>query len=181
MMTTHGAAILPLGEQDIPALIELARAIWYAHYPSIITVEQIEYMLGQRYSPDVIRGQLASGSAWWDKLLVDGVLVAFAASEAGDEPYAMKLDKLYVRNDLHGRGYGSTLLRHVEERARAHGCTQLYLQVNKNNRGAIEAYLKNGFVVTQAATFDIGRGFYMDDYVMTKSIGPKPEGTRTTR
>ena len=55
MMTTHGVAILPLGEQDIPALIELARAIWYAHYPSIITVEQIEYMLGQRYHPDLIR------------------------------------------------------------------------------------------------------------------------------
>jgi len=181
MMTIPRATILPVGEQDIPGLIELARAIWYAHYPSIITVEQIEYMLGQRYSPDVIRGQLASGSAWWDKLLVDGVLVAFAASEAGDEAHAMKLDKLYVRNDLHGQGYGSALVRHVEERARARGCTQLYLQVNKNNRSAIEAYLKNGFVVTQAATFDIGRGFYMDDYVMTKDIGPKPEGTRTTR
>ena len=170
MMTAPDPVILPLGEQDIPALIELARAIWYAHYPSIITVEQIEYMLGQRYSPEVIRAQLASGNAWWDKLLVDGVLVAFAASESGDEPHAMKLDKLYVRNDLHGQGYGSALMRHVEERARARGCTQLYLQVNKNNRSAIEAYLKNGFVVTQAATFDIGRGFYMDDYVMTKEI-----------
>jgi ribosomal protein S18 acetylase RimI-like enzyme len=88
----------------------------------------------------------------------------------------MKLDKLYVRNDLHGRGYGSMLMRHVEQRARTRGCTQLYLQVNKNNRSAIEAYLKNGFVVTQAATFDIGGGFYMDDYVMTKDIGREARG-----
>lgn len=50
-MTHARAHIHALDEQDIPALIELARAIWYAHYPSIITVEQIEYMLGQRYSP----------------------------------------------------------------------------------------------------------------------------------
>ena len=93
----------------------------------------------------------------------------------------MKLDKLYVLNDLHGQGYGSALMRHVEERARAQRCAQLYLQVNKNNRSAIEAYLKNGFVVAQAATFDIGRGFYMDDYVMTKDIRPKPDGTRAAR
>ena len=176
MMTNAQGHIHALDEQDIPALIELARAIWYAHYPSIITVEQIEYMLGQRYSPEVIRAQLTSGSAWWDKLLVDGVLVAFAASESSDDPRAMKLDKLYVRYDLHGRGYGSALMRHVEERARARGCTQLYLQVNKNNRSAIEAYLKNGFVVTQAATFDIAGGFYMDDYVMTKDIGREARG-----
>jgi ribosomal protein S18 acetylase RimI-like enzyme len=175
-MSKPEAHIHALNELDIPALIELARAIWYAHYPSIITVEQIEYMLGQRYSPEVIRAQLTSGSAWWDKLLVDGVLVGFAASESGDDPHVMKLDKLYVRNDLQGRGYGSMLVRHVEERALAHGCMRLYLQVNKNNRSAIEAYLKNGFVVTQAATFDIGGGFYMDDYVMTKDIGRKARG-----
>ena len=172
-MTQPAARIVPLREDDIPALIKLAREIWYAHYPSIITVEQIEYMLDQRYTPDVIRAQLASDNVWWDKLLVDGAMVAFAAYELGDDPCAMKLDKLYVRNDLHGRGYGSLLMRHVEEQARNRGCTRLYLQVNKNNRGAIQAYIKNGFAVSEAAKFEIGRGFYMDDYVMSKDIGRK--------
>ena len=164
--------ISPVAEQDIPALIKLAREIWYAHYPSIITVEQIEYMLAQRYTPEVIRAQLASGSAWWNKLSIDGIMVAFTAYELGDDPSALKLDKLYVRNDLHGRGYGSMLMHHAAEQARARGCTRLYLQVNKNNRSAIEAYLKNGFVVIQAATFEIGGGFVMDDYVMAKEIQP---------
>jgi diamine N-acetyltransferase len=63
MTTAPVLVISPLGEEDVSALIELARAIWYAHYPSIITVEQIEYMLGQRYSREVIRAQLASGNA----------------------------------------------------------------------------------------------------------------------
>ena len=82
----------------------------------------------------------------------------------------MKLDKLYVRYDLRGRGYGSLLLRHVEEKARARGRTRLYLRVNKNNANAIDAYLRNGFAVTAAARFDIGRGFIMDDYVMSKAL-----------
>ena len=172
-MNQPAARIAPLREEDIPTLIKLARGIWYAHYPSIITVEQIEYMLGQRYTPDVIRAQLASDTVWWDKLLVDGEMVAFAAYELGDDPFAMKLDKLYVREDLHGLGYGSLLMRHVEEQARKRSCTRLYLQVNKNNRRAIEAYLKNGFTVREAAKFDIGGGFYMDDYVMSKDIKRK--------
>jgi len=55
--------ILPVLESDIDTLVALARAIWYRHYPDIISVEQIEYMLGQRYHPDLIRAQLASGRA----------------------------------------------------------------------------------------------------------------------
>jgi ribosomal protein S18 acetylase RimI-like enzyme len=175
-MNQPNVRILPLHPDDIPALITLAREIWYAHYPSIITVEQIEYMLNQRYTSEVIQSQLASGTAWWDKLVVDGAMVAFAAYELGDDPKAMKLDKLYVRNDLHGRGYGSMLMRHVEDQARGHGCTRVYLQVNKNNRSAIEAYLRNGFTVKQTAKFDIGGGFYMDDYVMSKDIGREAGG-----
>jgi GNAT superfamily N-acetyltransferase len=97
-------------------------------------------------------------------------MVAFACCELGEHRDTMKLDKLYVRYDLRGRGYGSLLLSHVEERARSLECTRLYLQVNKNNRSAIDAYLRNGFSVSEAARFDIGRGFIMDDYVMSKAL-----------
>jgi ribosomal protein S18 acetylase RimI-like enzyme len=166
--------VAPLREEDIPTLIALARDTWYHHYPSIITVEQIEYMLAQRYSLEVIRDQLRSGQAWWDKLLVGGAMVAFMACERGEHPGEIKVDKLYVKYDLRGRGYGGRLLRHAEERARKLGCHRLYLQVNKNNRSAIDAYLRSGFVVSQAAKFDIGGGFVMDDYVMAKNLAPTP-------
>ncbi len=169
-ISAHNVRILPLREEDIPDLVRLARDIWYAHYPSIITVEQIEYMLDQRYRPEVIREQLANRTAWWDKLLLDGAMIAFTSCERGEHPDAMKLDKVYVRYDLRGRGYGSLLLRHVEERARSLGCTSVYLQVNKNNRSAIDTYLRHGYRVSEAARFDIGRGFIMDDYVMSKAL-----------
>jgi len=164
--------VAPLLEADIPELVRLAREIWYAHYPSIITVEQIEYMLEQRYGGDVIREQLTGGSAWWDKLLLDGNMVAFASSEPGQHPKEMKVDKLYVRYDLRGRGYGGRLIRHIEQRALSLGYNRLYLQVNRNNRSAIDAYMRSGFVVSESAKFDIGGGFVMDDYIMSKALGP---------
>ena len=170
MENVLGVRILPLRDADIPDLVRLARDVWYRHYPSIITTEQIEYMLAQRYHPEVIREQLASGTAWWDKLALDGTMVAFASYELGERLGEMKLDKLYVRYDLRGHGYGSLLIRHVEQQARARGCRRLTLQVNKNNRSAIEAYRRNGLQVVLSAKFDIGNGFYMDDYVMAKDL-----------
>ncbi|MBX9962250.1 MAG: GNAT family N-acetyltransferase [Burkholderiales bacterium] len=176
-MSSGEILIEPLREADIPAVVTLARDTWHKHYPSIITVAQIEYMLAQRYGDDVIRGQLADPDVWWDKLLLDGQLAAFAQYERSDPPGTLKVDKLYARHELRGRGLGSKLLRHIEHEARAMGCARLKLQVNKNNVSAIGTYRKNGFEVAESAVFDIGNGFVMDDYVMVKELPALPAGT----
>ena len=163
--------ILPLQHADIPELVRLARAIWYAHYPNIISVEQIEYMLAQRYHADAIRRQLESEGYWWHKLLLDDAMIAFSACELSEKPGEMKLDKLYVHQDLHGRGYGSRLLRIAEDLALSRHCHTIYLQVNKNNTLAIRAYERNGYAVRESAAFEIGNGFVMDDHVMEKRVG----------
>lgn len=173
-MSASDITIEPLHEADIPALVALARDTWLKHYSNIITLAQIEYMLAQRYSPDLIRTQLGHPDLWWDKLLLDGTLAAFAQYERGKTPGTIKIDKLYVRHDLRGQGLGSALLGHIEQEARSLGCTGLELQVNKNNTSAIGAYRKNGFAVARSAVFDIGQGFVMDDFVMAKPLAPLP-------
>jgi len=45
----------------------------------------------------------------------------------------------------------------------------LFLQVNKHNN-AYSFYLKNGFEKESEFKFDIGNGFYMDDYLMRLSF-----------
>lgn len=161
----------PVSRPDIPALVALARDTWHRHYPSIISMAQIEYMLNERYHPDVIRGQLASADRWWDKLSMDGSLAAFAATETGERAGELKIDKLYVSYGLRGRGLGAALLRHIERRAIEMGMHRLYLQVNKHNASAIGAYRRSGFEIVQSATFDIGNGFVMDDYIMARIPG----------
>jgi ribosomal protein S18 acetylase RimI-like enzyme len=165
-------SIEPLTEADVDELIALARGIWYSHYPAIITEAQIEYMLAQRYDPQIVRGELACGDVWWDKLLVDGEMVGFASYLLTGAPGEMKLDKLYVHPSWQRRGYGAKMIAHACGVARSRCCTRLVLAVNKNNRSAIAAYLKHGFRVADAVVKDIGDGFVMDDYVMEKAIEP---------
>ncbi|HET9700852.1 MAG TPA: GNAT family N-acetyltransferase [Burkholderiales bacterium] len=169
-MVTTEAEIRPLAPQEAEALADLARAIWLAHYPAIISLEQIEYMLAQRYRPGVIRSELAGGEVFWDTLWVDGAMAGFSSYFRAGTTGEMKLDKLYVRPDLQRRGHGGRLIARAARVAREGGCTRLVLAVNKRNAGAIAAYRKHGFAVVDSVVKDIGGGFAMDDYIMALDL-----------
>ncbi|HVY05710.1 MAG TPA: GNAT family N-acetyltransferase [Burkholderiales bacterium] len=162
--------ITPVIDADIEPVCALAREIWMQHYPGIITVAQINYMLAQRYVPEAIRAQLREGGAWWKKAEAAGVLCGFSSFERGAAPASMKLDKLYVHQLYRGRGYGAALIEDAVAAARREGMDTLYLQVNKYNHGSVAAYLRTGFVVAKTVKVDIGGGFFMDDYVMSRSL-----------
>ncbi len=168
-MAENPVRIAPLEAQDVERLAALAREIWYAHYPAIIGMAQIEYMLGQRYGLDVVREELGREGLWWSKLMVGAEMTGFASYflTAAAE---MKIDKLYVHPRHQRRGYGGMMIAHIREVARLRGCSRLVLAVNKRNQSAIAAYLKHGFHIAEAVVKDIGDGFVMDDYVMAKSV-----------
>ena len=169
-LARSAARIEPLAAEDLEQLAGLAREIWYAHYSAIISAAQIEYMLGQRYNSDVVRGELRSDGIWWDKLIVSGGMAGFASYFLTGVAGEMKLDKLYVHPRLQRRGYGGMMIARAGGVACSRGCSRLVLAVNKNNRSAIAAYLKHGFHIADAVTKDIGGGFVMDDYIMEKLL-----------
>lgn len=157
-----------LRDGEVDVLIELAGAVWRKHYPEIITPEQIEYMLAQRYKAALVRQLMARGDLWLAARAGEE-LVGFAHGHTlQDGDY--KLDKLYVHNDWQRHGIGGRLIDQVARHARAHGASRLLLRVNRQNHNAIGAYLKHGFRVATLIVEEIGDGFIMDDYVMTKEI-----------
>lgn len=166
--TAHISAV---SGRDAESIARLAREIWYLHYPGIITVSQIDYMLAQRYHPGVIASQIETNEAWWDKLEVGSGLAGFAGYERGSDTTSVKLDKLYVHPRVQGCGFGFALVQHVEARVRERGFSLLYLQVNKGNTTSIAFYRRAGFAVTDNVTVDIGNGYFMDDFVMSKRLG----------
>ena len=163
-------SIAPLCEDEIETLSALAHEIWRVHYPSIIGPEQTEYMLRQRYAPEIIRGELQSGNVWWDTLKLDGVMLGFSSTFPADRARALKLDKLYVHSNYQRRGFGGMLIEHARERARELGFDTIVLAVNRQNSSAIAAYRKHGFETAESIVKEIGGGFVMDDYVMAASV-----------
>lgn len=160
--------ISPLRPDEAETVVGLAGRVWRAHYPGIISPQQIEYMLEQRYRPVLVRQFLARGDVWL-AARAEGVLVGFAHGHPLTEG-DYKLDKLYVDLDWQRQGIAGALIRELAARARQHGYGRLALRVNRQNQQAIDAYLKHGFTVVTIHLEDIGDGFIMDDYVMTKEL-----------
>jgi GNAT superfamily N-acetyltransferase len=164
------ATIRPLEENDFDGVAALAREIWLAHYTSIITTEQIEYMLAGRFTHANLRGYLASAERWMDLLHVGSELAGYCSFALTSTPEEMKLEQLYLLPRHHGVGLGARLLGHVESRALDRGARTLILQVNKRNDKALKLYVRAGYAVREEVVVDIGRGFVMDDYVMAKAL-----------
>ena len=115
MASQNKTRIVRATEENLPAISDLAGVIWRACYPGIITRAQIDYMLARMYSLDTLRDEIRSQGIRYDILLVDGKPAGFASYGPAAGPGVMKLHKLYLLPELHGRGLGRLLLQHVEQ------------------------------------------------------------------
>jgi diamine N-acetyltransferase len=152
---------------DIPLIRELVYKVWPQTYVSILSQEQIDYMLDKMYSSRSLQKQMDAGSHF---VLVYGgnEPVGFAAYFE-KTPLVVKLDKIYILLSQQGRGTGRFVIDHIIDEIKQKGATALQLQVNRYNK-AKHFYEKMGFVVIEEKDFDIGQGFFMNDYVMEKKL-----------
>lgn len=167
-MNEPRADLARLTAVDVDAVSTLARAVWQATYPPLISQTQIDAMLADRYAPERLREQLDDPRQAWRVARRGDALVGFA--HALRDETGCKLDKLYVDPASQRRGIGGALLQAVEGWARRQQARRLWLQVNRGNAQAIRAYEKYGFRIVDSRVFDIGGGFVMDDHVMEKRL-----------
>jgi ribosomal protein S18 acetylase RimI-like enzyme len=163
--------IEPATADDLDEIAALAALTWRANYPGIISPEQIEYMLKRMYDLRVLKAELGAGIVF-HRALAGGVLCGFSSFGPTQNTDEFKLHKLYVHPDWQWRGIGRALLNEAERVGAQRGVRNLVLNVNKRNERAIVAYRKRGFTIRESVVVDIGGGFVMDDYVMSKPLEP---------
>lgn len=162
-------------QADLPAIEKLAHKIWKGVYPAIISNSQIDYMLQKMYSLESLKKQISEKRHEFTlAFLSDEVLTKSDEKEnligyldtSTENGYDYFLHKLYVDTAFHGKGISTKLFDFVfseNEKTRS-----VRLQVNRQNKRAINFYNKLGFSIEYEKDFDIGEGFFMCDYVMVK-------------
>jgi ribosomal protein S18 acetylase RimI-like enzyme len=156
--------------EEIPLIRELTFRVWPQTYASILSQEQIDYMLDMMYSEASLQKQMTIEGSRFIIVYEDGNPVGFA-SYAETEPERWKLHKIYVLQNQQGKGTGRFVIDHIIEEIKKKNASSLFLQVNKHNK-AKAFYEKLGFSEIDFINLDIGNGFFMNDYIMEKKLKP---------
>jgi diamine N-acetyltransferase len=151
---------------DVVLVAELADRIWRKHYNSIITMEQIEFMLHKMYSKESLLEQMNQGQKFTLVYLNEKPIGYISLSTKNEKDYF--LHKFYIEIEEQAKGIGTTLFHSILKEIPL--AETLELTVNRQNYKAINFYFKNGFVIKKIADFDIGNGYFMNDFVMIKKI-----------
>lgn len=154
--------------EDIGLIRELTFKIWPQTYAAIISQQQIDYMLEWMYSIASLKDQMIKDGSQFIIVYDGKEPVGFAAYQE-IKPGTWKLHKIYILPLQQGKGTGKFVIHHILDEIQPRGANVLLLQVNRHNQ-ARDFYEKLGFNVLEEADFDIGNGYFMNDYVMEKKL-----------
>jgi RsiW-degrading membrane proteinase PrsW (M82 family)/ribosomal protein S18 acetylase RimI-like enzyme len=165
-ITLHKAS-----DKDVLLIRELSLQVWPQTYASVLSPEQIQYMMNLMYSEAALHQQMHDNHHFYI-VYNAGIPIGFV-SYGEIEPHLFKLHKIYLLPLQQGRGTGRIVLEQIMERVKREGAAVLRLNVNRNNP-AQHFYKKLGFEVVQEQDIDIGHGYFMNDYVMEKKLFEDP-------
>lgn len=156
---------------DIDLIRQLTFKIWPQTYAAILTATQIEYMLDMMYSEASLKEQIEEKKHSFIIICHNEEPIGFA-SYSIKEPFGnfeYRLHKIYILPHIQGTGAGKKTIDFIINDITPSGAKFLELNVNRHNK-AKTFYEKLGFHVIKEEDNAIGDGFFMNDYVMRKTL-----------
>lgn len=152
----------------LPVIRQLAFEIWPATYASVLSQEQLDYMLELFYSDAALRKDFSKPGYFFFIVNFEGTNAGFAGVELKEDQTA-HLHKIYLSPEVQGKGLGKKLIHFIIAFAKNAGARGLTLNVNRYNK-AVEFYRAVGFKIAREVDIEIGNGYFMNDYVMKKTL-----------
>jgi len=153
---------------DIPAIMEMAAVIFPLTYRDILSEEQLRYMMDMMYSELSLKHQMTTANNIFYICEGKGYVSFRYEGRAEDGVDLFHLEKLYVMPDEQGTGLGRELFDTVVKAAKQSsvGGARIELNVNRSNK-AVSFYEHLGMKKARQGDFPIGKGFFMNDYIMS--------------
>ncbi len=151
---------------DAQLINKLAWIAFPATYKEMLTADQIEYMMDWMYSIQKIEKQIIDKN--------HNFYIAYSEDEPcgylhieQEEMDIFKLQKIYVLPTFQGANIGKFLFHQaISEIKKINPNSRLMkLNVNRDNK-AVNFYEKMGMKIIGTGDFEIGNGYYMNDYIM---------------
>jgi ribosomal protein S18 acetylase RimI-like enzyme len=174
-MSTSSFEIRKATLKDIPTIQSLSKSIWNQVYPSIVSQDQINFMLDKMYSTASLTKQMETDHHEFFLGLYSAEPVGFASISIKDPSQSSRyrLHKLYLEPFLHGKGLGKLMVSHLAQLVQSAKANEVELNVNKRNP-AVSFYKHLGFTIEKEVVLDIGNGYVMDDFIMVLDLAKNP-------
>lgn len=161
--------IIEATSKDISIIQDIAYKTWPDTYRSILSKDQLDYMLKMMYSDKLLLEQINRNVLFFLAYEED-ICLGFASSENNyQNKNVTRLHKLYVLPEAQGKQIGKLLIDKVIAIAKENKSEVVSLNVNKFNK-AYTFYLKMGFEIVAEEDLEIGHGYLMEDYKMEKRL-----------
>ncbi|WP_069660817.1 GNAT family N-acetyltransferase [Arcticibacter eurypsychrophilus] len=154
--------------EDVPVIHQLAEDIWWPTYHSILSEEQLRFMLDHMYSLDALTQQINQGIIFILAEYLNNVVAFAGYSRSEIDPALLKVHKLYVQPAEHGKGIGRLLLQYIENESIKAGVLQLELNVNRQNK-AFDFYKRLGFEIFKEEDIPYYK-YWMNDFILRKQL-----------
>lgn len=162
--------VIYVAKNQLPVIQDLAYLIWPSAYGSILSEAQMNYMLDNFYSIPVLESLLLEQNQIFLLLQEEEKYLGFCSYELNyNNTGGTKLHKLYIRQDIQGKGAGKFLLQCVEDITLQNKGKMVLLNVNRYNP-ALRFYEKMGYTIQEMVDIEIGNGYLMEDYIMIKPL-----------
>ena len=166
-MLKNNVALRQATLKDVEEIIEVAKLAWYATYEPILGYEQTHYMFLEIYNATNIESWISDGSQPFFLMTVGDELIGFAAFSQ-TETQVFKLNKIYLKPSVQGKGYGKLLLEWVEGEVKSRGGKTMVINVNRYNK-ALQFYQKLAYEIIEEVDIPFGP-YFMNDYVLSRSL-----------
>lgn len=150
----------PISVKDHFKLLELAKQIYPPAYKHMWNNDDCEFYFEKFYSLDNLKKELAEAKSEYYFVHHNDSLVGFLrilfnkALKTKPETLACYLHRIYLSEDVQGKGIGQKLIYWVEQRAKSKGNELIWLEAMDTQEQALQFYKKLGFSNSHKAYLD---------------------------
>ena len=160
---------------DAGLIADLGARTFEASFGADNRPEDMEQYISLNFSETHIAAQLSDPSSIFLLAYAECQAVGYVMLRAGKKPVSVtgtkpvELVRLYVEEELKGRGYGSALMNSGLEEAKKNGHHTIWLGVWEKNLQAIRFYEKCGFTIVGTKEFVLGSDL-QHDHIMARPV-----------
>ena len=156
---------------NIDDLQKISRDTFYETFVTSTSEENMRLYLENNFSKEQLTNELENSNSEFYFAILENEVIGYLKlnfSEAQTELNdinTLEVERIYVRNNYHGKGVGQQLLDYAIQLAKRKNMQAVWLGVWENNQRAVNFYKKNGFVTFDTHVFMLGEEA-QTDYMM---------------